>query len=211
MLYGYDQIITSLEKSADFGNTSYCGLDINHQRSKSLEFETLFNTYVQQNLNGSARVTSLIRDRYEIKVVQNFAQYDQYFNHFSSCNRNFLVVSQGITQQKLRCGVCPKCAFIYVLLRAFLPTEKVNQIFGTDMFQNAELITLFKELMGISGIKPFECVGTNEEVILALRLIWQKEAKSDSPIMQIFTGEILPTMQESDFLALQEKLLSPSN
>ena len=59
-------------------------------------------------------------------------------------------------------------------MRAFLGKEEVIQIFGKDLFDARELVELFSELMGISGIKPFECVGTNEEMLLGLWLSYLK-------------------------------------
>lgn len=207
-LYGYKEIITSLEKSADFGNVEYLGLQVNHQRSKSREFQDAMQAYFTHYLASNLSCQSLIRDRYEIKVVQTFAQYPQYFEHFSSCNRNFHQAGSQLDSSQLWCGICPKCTFIYALLRAFLPKEQVNAIFGVDIFQNPELTSTFKELLGLDGIKPFECVGTNEEVILAFWLIWQKEKKSDSAIMDIFLSHVVSKMQTSDFASLEKRLLN---
>jgi hypothetical protein len=56
------------------------------------------------------------------------------------------------------------------MMRAFLPAETVNKIFWKNLFADAALLPLFKELLGIEGCKPFECVGTNEEMLIALKL-----------------------------------------
>ena len=45
-LYDYTYIIMSNEKSANEGNTVLDGIEINHQRSKSYEFESDFNEYI---------------------------------------------------------------------------------------------------------------------------------------------------------------------
>lgn len=206
-LYGYNRVVTSLEKSADEGNIRYLELEINHQWSKSLEFEQLFQNYVKNSISENFMIYSPLRNWYEIKVVKEFAQYPQYFYHFSSCNRNFHQTGPKLSADQLWCGVCPKCAFVYTMLRAFLDLETVNQIFGQDLFENADLIPLFEELLGISGFKPFECVGTNEEMILALWLIYRKEKNSESIIMQLFQHKILPEMSESAFDVLEEKFL----
>ena len=83
------------------------------------------------------------------------------------------------------------------------------QIFGKELYEDASLETLFKELLGISGIKPFECVGTNEEMIFAMRKFHEqsKIQKSEFPIMKLFESEVLPRMSESDFFALEKKLM----
>lgn len=104
-------------------------MHINHQWSKSKEFEELFNAYVRENILEKWQCRSLIRDRYEIKVIKDFARYNQYFHFFSSCNRNFHLIKPGLQVGNLWCCTCPKCAFMYTLLRAFLEKEKVNSIF----------------------------------------------------------------------------------
>lgn len=94
------------------------------------------------------------------------------------------------------------------MLRAFLGKEKTNQIFARDLFADESLVRLFEELLGISGIKPFECVGTNEEMLLAFWLIFEHEGEADSVMMQLFKERILPVMERSAFEALAEKLIN---
>ena len=207
-LYGYDATITSLEKSADEGNTFYHGLEINHQRSKSSEFEQDFQNYVHQRISEDFSSYSLLRKRYEIRIIQEFCKYPKYFYNFSSCNRNFHQSWSKLARDKLWCWECPKCAFIYTMMRAFLGKEEVIQIFGKDLFDAGELVELFSELMGISGIKPFECVGTNEEMLLGLWLCYLKNPQENSKIMLLFREKVMTKMEESDFLALQKKLLA---
>lgn len=207
-LYGYDATITSLEKSADEGNTFYHGLEINHQRSKSSEFEQDFQNYVHQRISEDFSSYSLLRKRYEIRIIQEFCKYPKYFYNFSSCNRNFHQSWSKLARDELWCWECPKCAFIYTMMRAFLGKEEVIQIFGKDLFDAGELVELFSELMGISGIKPFECVGTNEEMLLGLWLSYLKNPQENSKIMLLFREKVMTKMEESDFLALQKKLLA---
>ena len=45
-LYDYKYIVMSNEKSANEGNTVLEGIEINHQRSKSYQFEADFNAYI---------------------------------------------------------------------------------------------------------------------------------------------------------------------
>ena len=206
-LYGYQAVITSLEKSADEGNTYYCDMEINHQWSKSSAFEKAFQNYVNQWIASDFSLYSPLRKWYEIRIVKEFCQYPQYFHSFSSCNRNFHLAETKLTGKQLWCGICPKCAFVYTMLRAFLGKEKTNQIFARDLFIDETLVPLFSELLGISGIKPFECVGTNEEMILAFRLIFQREQEVDTVMMRLFVDRVKSQMNVSDFSLLEEKLL----
>ncbi|MDR0608367.1 MAG: hypothetical protein LBG52_08810 [Candidatus Peribacteria bacterium] len=170
-LYGFDEMVLSNEKSANVGNKMLDGIEINHQRSKSEEFETAFQEYIKKHLNFQPRYYSILRQRDELRIVEEFCKYPQYFHHFSSCNRNFHLTGSKLTGRQLRCGECPKCAFVYTMMRAFLPAETVDEIFGKKLFADEALLPLFRELLGIEGCKPFECVGTEEEMREALKLM----------------------------------------
>jgi len=209
-LYDYTYIIMSNEKSANEGNTVLDGIEINHQWSKSYQFESDFNQYSKKYLSPDVQYFSLLRWMYEIKIAKIFSQYPEYFDIFSSCNNNFKIIESNKTTAHRRCGVCPKCAFVYTTLRPFISDEETQEIFGQELYENGELIYLYKELLGIDGIKPFECVGTNEEVVYAMYLYYQK-IKDNSlipPIMQLFEDEILPTLSTDILLTLEKKLFT---
>lgn len=173
-LYDYSAIIMSNEKSANEGNTFLDGIEINHQRSKSYQFESDFSHYLKKYISPDLRYFSLLRGMYEINIAKTFAQYPQYFDIFSSCNTNFKIIESNRATDHRRCGVCPKCAFVYTTLRPFLSDNDTQRIFGQELYENPALIPLYKELLGIDGFKPFECVGTNEEVMYAMYLYYEK-------------------------------------
>ena len=52
--------------------------------------------------------------------------------------------------------------------------EKLVDIFGEDLFENKELLQTFIDLTGNSDNKPFECVGTYDEVNYAIALTIKK-------------------------------------
>lgn len=210
-LYGYKYLVMSNEKSANEGNTEIDGMIINHQRSKSLDFEKAFNQYVHTYISPDVEYFSLLRWMYEVRIAQEFSKYPQYFSTFSSCNHNFHILPANnlesrIQNWKLWCGNCPKCAFVYTILRPRITDEQTIQIFGHELYQDPTLEPLFKELLGISGIKPFECVGTNEEMIFAMRKVVEHPALSVSPIMKLFQSEVMSKMSASDFITLEKKL-----
>lgn len=209
-LYDYTYIIMSNEKSANEGNTILDGIEINHQRSKSYQFESDFNQYIKKYLSPTVEYFSLLRGMYEIKIAKIFAQYPHYFDVFSSCNNNFKIIENNKTTDHRRCGTCPKCAFVYTTLRPFLTDESTQTIFGQELYTNPTLIPLYKELLGIDGIKPFECVGTNEEVMYAMYLYYEKIRNNPQipPIMEIFKQEILPTLSPDELLRLEKKLFT---
>ena len=207
-LYEYRYIIMSNEKSANEGNTSLDGIEINHQRSKSYQFESDFNSYIWKYLSPDVYYFSLLRGMYEINIAKIFTQYQQYFGIFSSCNNNFKIIESNKTTDHRRCGVCPKCAFVYTTLRPFISDDDAQIIFGQELYNNEDLIPLYKELLGIQWIKPFECVGTNEEVTYAMYLQYEKikHIAQIPPIMKLFKNEILHKLSPNDLLILEKNL-----
>ncbi|MDD4530017.1 MAG: hypothetical protein PHO80_00485 [Candidatus Gracilibacteria bacterium] len=209
-LYDYKYIVLSNERSANYGNTTREGIKINHQYSKSLEFEKDLEEFVEKYISSEVKYFSLLRGMYEVKIAQIFSKYKQYFNVFSSCNNNFKIIESNKTTKDRWCLNCPKCAFVYTILRSYLTNDETIEIFGKEMFEDLTQEQVFRDLLGISGIKPFECVGTNEEVILSMKLSFdkfKKEGKTIPFILKIFEKEVLSKMHNEDFENLSEKLL----
>ena len=68
-------------------------------------------------------------------------------------------------------------------------------IFGEDLFNNRDLEKTFFELTGLSGVKPFECVGTKEEVNSALAKTISNYKNTDlSYLLKIFQERNLQKM-----------------
>lgn len=72
------------------------------------------------------------------------------------------------------CAKCPKCLFVFTILSPYLYKNELVSIFGTDMFEDKEMLNTFIELTGNGKTKPFECVGTYEEVNFAVSTIIKK-------------------------------------
>ena len=172
VLYKYDYIIVSNEHSSNFGNIEYRGLGVNHQWSKSFEFETLFSNYVKDVISPEVKYFSLLRSFYEIRIVEMFSKMKHYFPLFSSCNKNF--TAKGNENGKLWCGQCAKCVFAFTLLSAFLSKKELADIFGKNLYEDESLLPLFKDILGLGTMKPFDCVGTFQEAQTALFLAKEK-------------------------------------
>lgn len=214
-LYDYRYIVLSNEFSANFENTNWKWLSINHQYSKSLEFEQDFDNYVKNYISNEVVYFSFLSSFYELKIAEIFSKKaSKYFTSFSSCNTNFKIFKkekdiQNIQEKKYWCNVCPKCAFVYAILRPFLTDEEVLSIFWKDLYDDSNLENLFRELAGISGIKPLECVWTNEEVILAMKMYYYKISKIKKlPFMiEVFRSEIYNKFSPSDWENLESKIM----
>lgn len=209
-LYDYRYIVLSNEFSANFWNTIWKWVSINHQWSKSFDFEKDFWEYVERYITWNVVYFSLLRPFFELHIAKIFSQVGKkYFWNFSSCNTNFKVFNiwkefQG--QPNFWCNSCPKCAFVYSILRPFLTADEVMKIFWKELFDERSLETTFRELLGISGIKPFECVWTNEEVVLALYLSVKKFPQKPPFVLEIFQNQVQSKMTSDDFAALEKKI-----
>ncbi|MBI5415150.1 endonuclease domain-containing protein [Candidatus Peregrinibacteria bacterium] len=208
VLYGYKNSVLSLERSANYGNLTFHELEINHQYSKSKEFEENFMEYVRNFLSPDLRIYSLLRPYYEIKIAKMFAEIVQkkpeYLKVFTSCNRNFSI--QKKESSKLWCGECPKCAFTFLILAPFLPKKIMIETFGKNLFADEKLLPTFRELLGISDHKPFECVGIPEESKLAFVLIQEKGEYDNDIAMKMFQKEV--QISENEKKKLKQEILS---
>lgn len=159
-------IVLSNEGSAN--EATVIGTKINHQYSKTYEFENDFNEYAYQYLNINIKYFSFLRCLSELQIAMLFANYKKYHKLFKSCN----VGSKQIPW--VWCGNCPKCLFVYIILSPFLTKKEMIEIFGNDLYEREELLHTFIELLGYAETKPFECVGTYGEVRYAVSLCINK-------------------------------------
>src|SRR3989338_6142013 len=191
VIYDYGSVVVSNEKSSNFGNVSYLGSEINHQWSKSEEFEQLFNSYISEFVTKDISFSSPLRNFSEFRIVQKFTEHKKYFPAFTSCNTNFKI-NPAMARQKW-CGQCPKCLFVFILLGAFISRNQLIDIFHKNLFSDSELIPLYLQLLGVEGTKPFECVGTPEEVKQASLLIYKKGEFASDELMKMFSVTNLAT------------------
>lgn len=153
-------IVLSNENSASVGNAFFSGIEVNHQYSKSFDAEKALHGYISEYIHKEMNYFSLLRPVNELKIAQMFSRYPKHFSSFRSCNAG--------SRENKWCGKCPKCLFTYIILSPFIDYEEMKKIFGSDLFEDQSLEKTFLELAGMSGVKPFECVGTKEEVNAAL-------------------------------------------
>jgi len=171
LLGDFDAVVFANERSANEGNVlADSGQWVNHQYSKSLAYERQWQQIINQHITPKLHCFSLLRPFSELAIVKQFAQYPNYFTHFSSCNRNFHLAGSR-NEQQLWCGECPKCAFAFLCLAPFIPRTRLLQIFHQDLLAKTALESLYEALLGLAGDKPFECVGEAAECRLALQML----------------------------------------
>lgn len=212
-LYKYKNIILSNERSANFENTIWKWIKINHQYSKSLEFEKDFFQYVNKYISSDLKYFSILRWLYETKIAELFSElWKKYFKYFSSCNNNFKINNLPIEKTVFWCNNCPKCIFVFIILRPYITKNEMFEIFWEDLYERDDLENLFRKLLWISWIKPFECVWEAEEVLYSMYLAYKNIYINSVPyILKIFEKEILINLNQDKIKNIQKKLVTIYN
>lgn len=172
-LYNIKHIALSNESSAN--EPTIPGTSINHQYSKSYEFEKDFREYVYTFISPDFNYFSFLRPLNELQIASVFAKQVKYYPVFKSCNAG--------SKTDIWCCNCPKCLFAYIILSPFIPQNELVHIFGENLYEKPSLIGYFKELTGLSDVKPFECVGTLEDVNVAINLYIEQNQKRKLPLL----------------------------
>ncbi|PWU23965.1 hypothetical protein C5B42_01235 [Candidatus Cerribacteria bacterium 'Amazon FNV 2010 28 9'] len=173
-LLGISQVILSNERSANEETGVYHGVNINHQYSKSFEFESDVRSYMRRRWNDAPNYFSLLRPWYEIQIMKVFSLHPEYFSVFRSCNVG--------KKTNTWCGHCAKCLFVTLLLSAFVSTDQVISIFGKNMLDEPDKVVVLDQLTGEAEMKAFECVGTRRETMAALYHIYVRLRTEGKPL-----------------------------
>lgn len=176
-LNGNELVIASNEASSEEGNVTYLGHSINHQYSKTFAFELDLQRYCTE-LGIPHRYFSFLRPLGDLQIMGIFARFPSLFPLFRSCN-------VGQTRD-LWCTQCAKCLSTFILLRPFVSSNTLLQIFGRDLLADPSLFTLLQSLRGQNAVKPFECVGTTREIESVL------SSRALTPLLTAFGPHRLP-------------------
>lgn len=166
MLVGYlrgnDVIVAGNSRSDDEPNVeSYLGVSINHQWTKSAQYEAALQDYAARWLPAAPSYCSPLRPLYELQIIRSLTPHmDEYFQT-QSCNK---LKGQGW------CRECAKCCWVFLATAALFGRNVAVSKAGGDLFANPALTALFEAMAGITpGVpKPFECTGTELEVRSAI-------------------------------------------
>lgn len=167
ILNNQNVILTSIGREGEEPHAMIGDLPVNHQWSKTWQAEQLMTEYIKRYLSPDLHLGSPIRHLSELRIADLFVQkcWQKYGYSFSSCNEaNYKQNNQNSTLKW--CGHCAKCANSYLLFCPFIPPQFLQSLFGDkDLFLDQNLIQIFKGLLGVGGeMKPFECVGSVEEL-----------------------------------------------
>lgn len=177
VLSGKKNIALSNESSAN--ESTVINMDVNHQYSKSYEFEADFRNYVKTFLSEELNYYSFLRPLSELQIAYLFSKTPQYLPIFKSCNAG--------SKTNSWCCNCAKCLFTFIILSPFVTPGKLEKTYGENLLEKGELLPVLKELCGMTPEKPFECVGTVDEVCIAL--VQTVKQYEDLPVLLQFFVE----------------------
>lgn len=189
VLEGRDAVIMSNEWSASSATLVVDGRALNHQYSKSEQFETALRGVLADAFGGALDYFSLLRPFSELWIAQRFAEHPGYLDHFHSCNRAFHIDTS--VRQAQWCGRCDKCCFIDLVLAPFLSEEALRRVFAdAEPLAAPELLGTFRRLLALDpDAKPWECVGDEVECRVAARLAAQRSDRHGNAVLGALVAE----------------------
>jgi len=188
LLFSYRRIVLSNERSASEGNVAFDGREANHQHSKSMAFERLIAEALAAATGGALGYFSLLRPYSEARIAALFARQTRFDRVFSSCNENFKLAGHD---GPLWCGRCPKCHFVFLILAPVMDKARLIEIFGQNLLDQAGHERSFRELTGLAGQKPWECVGEIEEAAACLYTLTSRPEWADAAIVSRLRSDLL--------------------
>ncbi|MET8907463.1 hypothetical protein [Micromonospora sp. NPDC004551] len=189
VLHGLGPVVMSNERSASDPNLVWHGHEINHQWSKGVEAEGLLRAALAEHAGLTEPYFSLLRSLSELHIARLFAETDRYDAVVTSCNAAFKLRDAS----ERWCRDCPKCRFVFLAMAPFMSRERITTIFGGDLLADESQIPGYRELLGVDGHKPFECVGEVEESVVALSLLAEQEQWRDAPVVRALVDAVPAT------------------
>jgi hypothetical protein len=177
---GYNYLALAHEKSANTGNLFWekLGREVNHQWGKGYEAEKELNRFIQQYLFSDFNYFSILQPIYDFRIFKNVAKYPEVLPKIHSCNI-----------KKPWCKKCPKCAYVWLGLMAFCDREAVDAVFQSNLLDDADLLPIFRQMLGLENQTPFECIGEINESRLAMKRCMEKGLSGKA--MEVFEREVL--------------------
>jgi len=173
--YMTQSMYIALSNESSANEPTIPGTNINHQYSKSIDFERDFREYSGKYLSVNIEYFSLLRPLNELQIAKIFSALKHQHPHFKSCNAG--------SKTDLWCGKCSKCLFTWIILSPFFEENDLEAVFGNNLFNDNTLQPIFDQLTGIADEKPFECVGTVDEVNVALHLVINRLDRDELPVL----------------------------
>ncbi len=178
VLGGYDPVVFANERSADEETMSVGGVPVNHQYSKSYEFERLFAAATAE---VGVTYFSLTRQLSELATVAAVAALPLR-ESILSCNRSYTQRHMGGEATQRWCLHCDKCLFTFLMFAVFLTPAEAQRMFGGNPLADPSLVDGFRVLWATD--KPFDCVGERAESAAALAHLAGTRAWGGQPVVR---------------------------
>ncbi len=162
LTHGHRNLLLAHERSANVGNLVWgvTGEDVNHQWGKSLEAEALLGAYIKENLIPELNYFSVLQPVHDALIFASLREVSDRIPAAHSCN-----------VAKPWCMRCPKCAYVWICYKAWLPWGPVDETFAaTNLLDLEENQMSFRQMLGLEQHTPFECIGQIDETRLAFVL-----------------------------------------
>ncbi|NLZ46582.1 MAG: hypothetical protein GX896_07815 [Clostridiales bacterium] len=169
-------VVLSNEASAN--ESTVKNSDVNHQYSKSFKFEEDFHNYEKEFIKSGVYYFSLLRPMSELQIAKSFAKHEKYHSIFKSCNVG--------SKEDIWCKSCSKCLFVSLILSPYLSLEKIYKIFDTEILNDKNMLEDFEKLVGMTDEKPFECVGSIDEINIAVTQAIKKLDENGEKLPYLF-------------------------
>jgi hypothetical protein len=174
-LRGSGPVMAGNSRSDDEANVrSYLGRPVNHQWTKSYEFETAARSYRDRWLAGAPGYSSPLRPLYEVQIIASLAGDVDAYLRTVSCNQ-----ARGGGW----CRSCAKCAWVFLATAALFGHDLAIRKTGGDMFADPALSVVYQEMAGLTGVKPFECTGSEAEVRAAIQAVGRGQPPGTYPAL----------------------------
>lgn len=177
---GYQFLSLAHEKSANTGNLFWdkIGKDVNHQWGKGFEAEQALNTFIQKHLLTNFSYFGILQPVYDFRIFRKLSQYPEFLPKIHSCNI-----------KKPWCKKCPKCAYVWLGLMSTCEPAAVDKVFGVNLFDDGDLLPIFRQMIGLEAHTPFECIGEIAESRLAMKRCLEKGLSGKA--LTVFENEVL--------------------
>ncbi|KAA5804598.1 hypothetical protein F1654_00890 [Alkalicaulis satelles] len=160
------------------------GHEVNHQFSKSLAFEDALRAAFQA-AGAGLEYFSVLRPVSELWTAHYLARRAPHaLDVFASCNRNFVFAGEAALADGQRwCGTCSKCVYTSVLMACWLAPGRHETVFQGSPLHDPANLAHGLDIAGLTGAKPWECVGETREVAAAFLHLSADSAWSDAAVV----------------------------
>lgn len=181
---GQDWVVFANERAASEPTMQANGHPVNHQFSKSLEFEDALRAAFAA-AGAGLDYFSVLRPVSELWTAHYLARRaPQALEVFASCNRNFVFAGEAVLADGQRwCGQCSKCVYTGVLMACWMAPDHHTSVFQSRPLHDPANLDHAFDIAGLTGAKPWECVGEAREVAAALHHLSTDPAWADAPVI----------------------------